>query len=555
MRKSILFLLALLGLFDSLYLLWIYTSPTRTMVCLGTGCDTVRLSNYSHIHGIPMPLIGVAGYVLIALLILAESLAPAAVSLEVGYALAAVTGLGFLYSVYLEYLQGLVIHAWCAWCITSGVVMTALCALAFYQVLRPDPQPDPPAQLGQVRAQFTVGVLALLIGVPAFYELATHGEAPPPPPPSANEATAEKLVRPDSHFAGDPNAAVTVVEFGDFECPVCGREEPMTRELRAKYGHQIRFVFRQFPLIHTHKFSARMAEASECAAEQGKFWEAVERIYANQDDASEEGLKRDAAAIGLDADKFNQCMARGAATARVNRDREDGLALGVVATPTFFVGRHPVDDVPDLAELSRLIDEDLAVAKGAPSPASAPQTSGAPPAAAAPPTASAPATPKGTSKTEATTPQPAPATTPSGTSSFGSLGSAPGGILSTFQGNGVACSEAEAAEKQPTQIDTEQLRPLLAAKVPPLFVDVRSPKDFAAGQIPGAINLPIDDMPKRWDTLPKDRLIIFYESGKSSGDICASSRAAGRILLKHGYAFDQVKVYKDGLAGWQKAGL
>jgi rhodanese-related sulfurtransferase len=86
-------------------------------------------------------------------------------------------------------------------------------------------------------------------------------------------------------------------------------------------------------------------------------------------------------------------------------------------------------------------------------------------------------------------------------------------------------------------------------------VDVRSAKEYAAGKIPGAINIPIDDMPKRWDTLPKDRVIIFYEGGGSAGDICASGRAAGRILLEHGYAFSQVKVYQEGLAGWEKSGL
>ena len=86
-------------------------------------------------------------------------------------------------------------------------------------------------------------------------------------------------------------------------------------------------------------------------------------------------------------------------------------------------------------------------------------------------------------------------------------------------------------------------------------MDVRSAKEYAAGNVAGSINIPVDDMPKLWSTLPKDRVIVFYESGKSSGDICASGRAAGRILLENGYAFDRVKVYQDGLAGWQKSGL
>jgi len=515
------------------------------MVCLGTGCDTVRLSAYSHLWGLPMPIFGAAGYVLVALLIIAESLVPATLAVEVRHALAGATGFGFLFSLYLEYLQGFVIHAWCAWCITSGLVMTALCALAVYNVVRPAPETDAPAQLAQVRRYFVVGVAALAIGVPTFYQLSAHGEAPPPPPPAANETTVEKLVRPDSHVAGNPNALVTVVEFGDFECPVCGREEPVAKAIRAKYGNQIRFVFRQFPLIHSHPFAERMAEASECAADQGKFWEAVEKIYAHQDDLSEAALKRDAAEIGLDPAKFNQCMTTGAMAARVERDRQDGLALGVVGTPTFFIGRHAASGVPDVDELSRLIDQELAAqGQGLSSPVQPP--------AATPTGASTPAEAKNPAKS--TSPKTAPAATESAPSPFGLLGAAPGGALTTFQ-TGVTCSDADAAKKQPTLINTSQLRELLNGKNRPLFVDVRPAKEYAAGRIPGAINIPVDDMPQRWNTLAKDRVIVFYESGRSAGDICASGRAAGRIMLEHGFPFDQVKVYQDGLAGWQKSGL
>ena len=548
MRKTISLLLALIGLFDSLYLLWTYTSPSRPMVCLGTGCDAVRASVYSHFHGIPMPVFGVAGYVLITLLIIAESLVSPALALEARYALAGVTTFGFLFSVYLEYLQGFVIHAFCAWCVTSGLTMTALCALAIYNVLHPVAVDDPPAQLSQVRSYFTVSVLALLIGVPAFYQLSTHGEAPPPPPPAPTETTANKLVRPDSHVTGNPQAALTVVEFGDFECPVCGREEEVARQIRAKYANQIRFVFRQFPLIHTHPFAERMAEASECAAEQGKFWEAVDKIYEHQSDLTEEALKRDAAEIGLDSGKFGQCMASGATAAGVERDRQDGLALGVNATPTIFIGHQVISASPDLDEFSRLIDQELAG-----------QVSGiprdTPPIPETPPiTAPGEKWTQSPNKAASATQKPAPASSGPASSSFGLLGSSPGGALSGFQ-SGITCSDADAAKKQPTLIHTPELRELLAGNSKPLLVDVRLAKEYATGKIPGAINIPVDDMPKRYGTLPKNRVIVFYEGGKSSGDVCASGRAAGRVLLEHGYAFEQVKVYQDGLAGWEKSGL
>jgi protein-disulfide isomerase/rhodanese-related sulfurtransferase len=552
MRKSISLLLALLGLFDSLYLLWIYTDPNRTMICMGTGCDAVRLSAYSHFHGVPTPVFGVAGYIVVALLIVAESLAPAALAIEVRYALAGATGFGFLFSVYLEYLQGFVIHAFCAWCVTSGLVMTALCALAIYNVVHAPPEADPPVQLAEVRNYFVVGVAALVIGVPAFYELATHGEPPPAPPPSPTETTAETLVRPDSHVAGNPHAAVTLVEFGDFECPICGTEEPVAEKVRAKYANRIRFVFRQFPLVHIHPFSQRMAEASECAGEQGKFWEAVHEIYSRQDDLSEDGLKHDAAAIGLDPGKFDQCMAGGAETARVNRDHADGVALGVVGTPTFFVGRRPLPGVPDLDDLSQAIDEEL-TAEGVELPSGP-----AAPAAPALTTAPAPKETKNPTKPESTPSPPAPAKASSepAPSGFGLLGSSSGGALQSFSSGIDTCNENELTKKQPAVIHTDRLREILAGNPKPLFVDVRPAKEYAAGQIPGAINIPLSDLPKSWSTLPKDRIIVFYESGKSAGnDICASGRKAGSFMLEHGYAFDHVKVYQEGLAGWQKAGL
>jgi len=539
MRKSIALLLALLGLFDSLYLLWIYTSPSRPMVCFGTGCDAVRLSVYSHMAGVPMPVLGAAGYLLLALLIIAESLAGPALAVELRFGLAAATGIGFLFSLYLEYLQGFVIHAFCAWCVTSGVVMTALFALAVYNVMRPGLENEPHAQLAQVRSYFVVGVAALAIGIPAFYELSVHGEAPPPPPPAPTVNTMEKLVRPDSHTTGNPQAAVTVVEFGDFECPACGREAPVFRQLRDKYANQIRFVFRQFPLIKIHPFAERMAEASECAADQGKFWEAVDKIYARQSDLSEDGLKRDARDIGLDPARFNQCMAGGTMSARVRRDREDGDALGVNSTPTFFIGRHVITDVPSLDEFSRLIETELGTQSGglAPPPQALGQSKTSPPPT---PVSPKPVTP--------------PDTSAGNTGSFGLLGAPPGGALSDF-GAGTTCSEAEAAKKQPTLISTSQLRGLMAENSKPLFVDVRPAKEYASGKIPGAINIPVDVMSGQWSSLPRDRVIVFYESGKSAGDICAAGRAAGRILLEHGYTFNNIKVYQDGLAGWQRGGL
>src|ERR1039457_6787249 len=105
MRKCLALGLALLGLFDSLYLLWVYTSPSRPMVCLGTGCDVVRMSSYASVGGRPMPLLGVAGCARLAILMITESLPAAASRKLLRYALLRAAGVGFLFSLYLEYVQ------------------------------------------------------------------------------------------------------------------------------------------------------------------------------------------------------------------------------------------------------------------------------------------------------------------------------------------------------------------------------------------------------------------------------------------------------------------
>jgi protein-disulfide isomerase/rhodanese-related sulfurtransferase len=503
-----------------------------------------------------MPVFGVAGYALLAILIIAESLANASFAKLVRYAVVGATGAGFIFSLFLEYLQGFVIHAFCAWCVTSGLVMTALFGLAIYDGVRPEPEPDASARLTQMRGIFTVCVTAFLVGVPAFYLLTKHGEAPPPPVVNT-ESQAQKLSRPDSHVAGNPQSAVTVVEFGDFECPVCGRAEATAREVRTKYATQVRFVFRQFPLIHAHPLAVRAAIASECAADQGKFWEAVDKIYSRQEDLSDKGLERDASELGLDLGQFRQCMAspKSPTAARVRRDMEDGHALGVNATPTFFIGQKGFEGAIPMAEFDRLINQELA-SRGLTAPQISP-----PPVASTPPkkTTPAAANPNPSNPNPSSPKSETPATGKIGSEphaeSGGLFGKTPGNIFQQFQASGQTCSEAEAAKKQPTQITSDQLRPILSGNPKPFFVDVREPKEYATGKIPGAINVPVDDMGKRWNTLPKNRVIVLYESGRSAGDVCAAGRAAGRILLEHGFPFDQVKVYQDGLAGWEKSGL
>jgi len=540
MRKTLLLALSLLGLFDSLYLLWVYTSPSRPILCLGWGCDAVRASSYAHLFGLPLPALGVASYALLGLLIFAIVLVPPRLGRAIQYAVAGISCAGFLFSIYLTALEAFVIHAWCAWCVVSALVVTGIFALSLLDQRQPPALTDPAAAMARVRTNFVLCVVALLIGVPAFILLSRHGVLPPVPQASS-QSLAEHLVHSDSHMTGSLRAPLTLVEFGDFECPACSLSEEAGRQIRAHYGDRIRFVFRQFPLSKIHPQAEKAAEASECAGEQGKFWEAVRKLYAEQADLSEDALKRYAGELGLDQTRFNQCLDSGETASRVTQDLADGHALGVRATPTFFIGPRMIEGPMEFGQLSQLVENELA-SRGA---ATASITNSSPNATVQP----SPQSPK------------SPALTPAGAKaqdasaeSAGLFGSNPGGSLSGFQTSVGVCSEAEANKKQPTLIGTAELRQLLEATPKPLFVDVRSAKDYASGRIPGAINMPAENFGRDWNKLPKNKTIVLYESGHSSGDICAASRAAGRALLENGFSFDKVKVYQDGLAGWEKAG-
>ncbi len=143
-------------------------------------------------------------------------------------------------------------------------------------------------------------------------------------------------------------------------------------EIRARYATRVRFVFRQFPLTEIHPRSEKAAEAAECAGAQGKFWEAVKKLYTWQEDLSDDALKQYAGQLGLNQTQFDRCLAGGLMRDRVRRDLDDGFALGVRATPTFFIGRKMVIGPLSIDQFSRLIDSELATPQPAPDETSQP---------------------------------------------------------------------------------------------------------------------------------------------------------------------------------------
>lgn len=139
---------------------------------------------------------------------------------------------------------------------------------------------------------------------------------------------------------GPEDAKVTIVEFGDFECPYCGRSYPIVRWIKERYGDRVRLVYRHFPIATIHPNAAYAAEASECAREQGKFWEYHDALYEHQDALGKNDLVTYAALVRLDVTKFQECVASGRMQPRVRADVQAALQAGVSGTPTFFINGH-----------------------------------------------------------------------------------------------------------------------------------------------------------------------------------------------------------------------
>ncbi|RZS72602.1 DsbA family protein [Pseudobacter ginsenosidimutans] len=141
----------------------------------------------------------------------------------------------------------------------------------------------------------------------------------------------------NDHFYGNPDATVSLVEYGDFECPYCGRAYPIVKAIKQELGKNLKFVFRNFPLtkIHPNAFSA--AVATEAAALQGKYWEMHDIIFEHQHSLDPENVFLLAGRIGLDLAKFKHDIHDDKLIDKVEKDFETGLRSGVNRTPSFFI--------------------------------------------------------------------------------------------------------------------------------------------------------------------------------------------------------------------------
>jgi protein-disulfide isomerase len=170
-------------------------------------------------------------------------------------------------------------------------------------------------------------------------------------------------VGPGDHVRGPADAPVTLVEYGDYECPHCGRAYPIVKALQKEFGNRLRLVFRNFPLRELHPHAEAAAETTEFAGEHKKFWEMHDLIFENQSALSERLLGELAQRLGLDANALRESLRSGAFSERVARDFSGGVRSGVNGTPTFFINGARHDGSFDFATLADAIHEAAATHK------------------------------------------------------------------------------------------------------------------------------------------------------------------------------------------------
>jgi protein-disulfide isomerase len=157
---------------------------------------------------------------------------------------------------------------------------------------------------------------------------------------------------------GPASAPVTIVEFSDFQCPFCSRLIPTLEQVKAKYGDKVRIVFRQYPLPF-HNNAQKAAEASLCAADQGKFWQLHDAMFGNQNALAVEQLKAKATELGMNAEQFNSCLDSGKHADTIQADLKEGQAAGVSGTPAMFVNGRFISGAVPLEQITSVIDDEL----------------------------------------------------------------------------------------------------------------------------------------------------------------------------------------------------
>jgi protein-disulfide isomerase len=347
---------AIVGAGVSAYLLVEYLGNSGGICLTGTGCDEVRLSQFAYPLGIPMPLYGLAFY-LVTASVAWRSHDPSPIAGVAPRVILATLGLvGVAVAAVLTGLEAFVIRAYCTWCLLQAGAALLL-AVSAVRLLRPAaelpaasrpgrPHASHRAQRAAARARetdraglFRTAALASSGMAVLVIVLLVAGAAASAPTPTPSSSGSADLVPSWAPQTG--SGAVTVVEFADYECPACGVVAPILRQL-ADEG-SITLVFRNFPLSQ-HPNAVPAARAARAALAQGKFWEMHEQLFATQSQWSSlstsdaqayfEGL---ASQLGLDLAAFRTAYAASTTLQPINDDLSAAMTLDLPGTPSIYI--------------------------------------------------------------------------------------------------------------------------------------------------------------------------------------------------------------------------
>lgn len=199
-------------------------------------------------------------------------------------------------------------------------------------------------------------VIAALVGV---FAITSHKN-------KNNSGSTNSNAQPSSHISGKTDSKVTLVEYGDFQCPACKSYYPLVEQIRSEYNDKIAYQFRNYPLVQIHPNAFVGARAAEAASKQGKFFDMYNLLYQNQDTWSQSSnpqtvLVSYAQQLGLNVEQFKTDMNSSAIADVINADVRQAQALGATATPTFVLNGKRIEKNPQsLDEFKKLIDDALA---------------------------------------------------------------------------------------------------------------------------------------------------------------------------------------------------
>lgn len=226
--------------------------------------------------------------------------------------------------------------------IMAGITLTSVAAFIMtYSLLRAD--------LGAGATASNTGTVA---------DVRDTGTAAPSPTPTPTAApTADITVKDDDHIRGDKNAPITLVEYSDFECPFCTRHQPTLDQILEEYDGQVKLVYRHYPLSF-HPEAQKAAEASECAGDQGQFWEMHDKLFALNADSnlSVANYKLAAGELGLKQSTFDSCLDGGDHAQTVTDELAEGTTYGVNGTPATFVNGQLVSGAVPFSSFKTIID-------------------------------------------------------------------------------------------------------------------------------------------------------------------------------------------------------